>query len=124
MIRVLIADDHAALRENLRLLLEEQQPFWEVSEASNGQDAIDQFRKDMPDVAVLDIVMTPVGGVAAAYEMWRIDPKAKIVFISGQCEPADASIVTCILKAGSFVPKSDAVKLLVPTIKRMLNNVS
>lgn len=62
MVRILIADDHQFVRANLRELLARQQPQWAVSEAANGRDAIEAFRKDMPDVAVLDIVMEPVGG--------------------------------------------------------------
>jgi DNA-binding NarL/FixJ family response regulator len=121
MVRVLIADDHKAVRDNLRSMLNEQQPQWEISEASSGQEAVDVFRKAAPDVAVLDIVMMPVGGVAAAYEMRRIDPKAKIILISGHYAPGDASVITRLLGAGAFVPKSDAVRQLVPTIQRILS---
>jgi len=121
MVHVLIADDHKAARDNLRSVLNEQQPLWEISEASNGQEAVDVFRKAAPDVAVLDIVMMPVGGVAAAYEMRRIDPKAKIILISGHYAPGEASIITRLLGAGAFVPKSEAVRQLVPTIQRVLS---
>ena len=121
MVRVLIADDHKAVRDSLRSVLNAQQPQWEISEASNGQEAVDVFRKAAPDVAVLDIVMMPVGGVAAAYEMRRIDPKAKIILISGHYAPGDASIITRLLGAGAFVAKSDAVTQLVPTIQRILS---
>jgi DNA-binding NarL/FixJ family response regulator len=120
MVRVLIADDHKAVRDNLRAVLNKQQPHWQISEASDGQEAVDVFRKAAPDVAVLDIVMMPMGGVAAAYEMRRIDPKAKIILISGYYAPGEASSLTRLLGAGAFVPKSDAVKQLVPTIKRIL----
>jgi DNA-binding NarL/FixJ family response regulator len=120
MVRVLIADDHKAVRDNLRAVLNKQQPHWQISEASDGQEAVDVFRKAAPDVAVLDIVMMPMGGVAAAYEMRRIDPKAKIILISGYYAPGEASSLTRLHGAGAFVPKSDAVKQLVPTIKRIL----
>jgi|SRR5579872_6623422 len=121
MVRILIADDHKAARDNLREVLNQQQPQWEVSEASSGQEAVDVFRAAAPDVAVLDIVMMPVGGVAAAYEMRRIDPKAKIVLISGHYAPGEASLITRLLGAGAFVAKSDAVRQLVPTIQRILS---
>jgi DNA-binding NarL/FixJ family response regulator len=121
MVRILIADDHKAVRDNLREVLNKQQPLWEISEASNGEEAVDVFRKSAPHVAVLDIVMMPVGGVAAAYEMRRIDPKAKIILISGHYAPGEASLITRLLGAGAFVPKSDAVRQLVPTIQRVLS---
>jgi DNA-binding NarL/FixJ family response regulator len=121
MVRILIADDHKSVRDNLRSALNEQQPQWEVSEASDGQEAVDLFRKAAPNVAVLDIVMMPMGGVAAAYEMRRIDPKAKIILISGHYAPGEASLITRLLGAGAFVPKSDAVRQLVPAIQRVLS---
>ena len=121
MVRILIADDHKTVRDNLREVLNKQQPLWEICEASNGQEAVDVFRNAAPDVAVLDIVMMPMGGVAAAYEIRRIDPKVKIILISGHYAPEDASIIVRLLGAGAFVPKSDAVRQLVPTIQRILS---
>jgi DNA-binding NarL/FixJ family response regulator len=120
-LHILIADDHKGVRHNLRSLLKEQQPHWEISEASDGQEAIELFRKQVPDVAVLDIVMNPVGGVVAAHEIRLIDPAAKIIFISAHYAPGDASIITRLLGAGAFVPKAQAVSSLVPTIKRLLS---
>lgn len=120
MVRVLIADDHKFVRDNLRALVAQQQPGWEVSEASNGREAVELFRKTRPDVAVLDIVMEPIGGVAAAFDIRQIDPTAKIVFISSHYSVGEASKVTNLLGAGAFVAKSEAVKLLVPTIRSIL----
>lgn len=121
MVHILLADDHKPVRDNLRSLISQHQPYWEVSEAANGQEAIEQFRRVRPDVVVLDIVMMPVGGVAAAHEIRRINPEAKIIFISGHYAPGEAAVVTRLLGAGAFVPKVDAVKSLIPTIKRLLS---
>lgn len=121
---ILIADDHKGVRENLRALLAEEQPSWELSEARNGKEAVEIFRQKAPDVAVLDIVMDPMGGVAAAYEIRQIDPNAKIIFISGHYAPGDAAWIARLLGAKAFVPKPEAVKLLVPTINRVLDEQS
>jgi two-component SAPR family response regulator len=75
-------------------------------------------------VAVLDIVMDPMGGVAAAYEIRRIDPAAKIIFISSHFKPADVSVITRLFGAGAFVQKAETGKLLIPTIKRLLREES
>jgi two-component system response regulator NreC len=120
-VHILIADDHKAVRDNLRSLLEEQQPYWELSEAANGKEAIELFSKVAPDVAVLDIVMEPIGGIAAAYEIQRTHPATKIIFMSNHYNIREASVVTRLLGAGAFVPKTEAVKLLVPTIKKLLD---
>jgi DNA-binding NarL/FixJ family response regulator len=117
---VLIADDHKSIRENLRWLLKEQQPRWRLSEAANGQEALKFFRKTSPDVAVLDIVMAPMGGIAAAYEIRRTHPGTKIIFISNHYDQREGSVVMRSLGVAAFVPKADLVRLLVPTIKRLL----
>jgi DNA-binding NarL/FixJ family response regulator len=121
VVHILIADDHKSVRDNIRSFLEEQQPHWRVSEASNGQQAIDLFQQTTPDVAVLDIVMEPIGGIAAAYEIQRTHPETKIIFISNHYNVGEASVVTRLLGAGAFVPKTDAVRSLIPTIKKLLD---
>lgn len=124
MVRVLIADDHKFVRDALRSLLAERQPHWELFEASDGQEAVELFRKTAPDVAVLDVVMAPVGGVAAAYEMRRINPVAKIIFISSYYTKGEASLITRLLGAGAYVHKAETGRLLIPSIKRLLNQES
>jgi len=108
MVHILIAEDHKAVRDNLRSLLEEQQPYWELSEAANGKEAIELFRKI-------------TGGIAAAYEIQRTHPATKIIFMSNHYNVREASVVTRLLGAGAFVPKTEAVRLLVPTIKKLLD---
>ena len=105
MVHILIADDHKGVRDNLRSVLKEEQPSWQVSEASNGRDAVELFRTETPDVAVLDIVMEPIGGIAAAYEIQRTHPATKIIFISNHYNVGEASVVTRLLGAEAFVPK-------------------
>jgi len=118
--RILIADDHKIVRDTLRSLLKKQQPHWEVSEALDGREAVEVFRRTTIDVAVLDIVMDPMGGVAAAYEIKRINPAAKIIFISSHYTVEQASVLSRMLGSGAFVPKSEFGSLLIPTIKRIL----
>ena len=117
---VLIADDHQGIRDNLRWLLKEQQPRWRLSEAASGQEALRFFGRTGPDVAVLDIVMAPMGGIAAAYEIRRTHPATKIIFMSNHYEMREGSAVTRSLGVAAFVPKTDLIRSLVPTIKRLL----
>jgi DNA-binding NarL/FixJ family response regulator len=123
-LHILIADDHKIVRDTLRSLLKTQQPDWKVSEAADGREAIKVFREAAPDVAVLDIVMQPLGGVAAAHEIKRIAPTAKIILISSHFTPAQASMFSRVLGAGAFVPKSDTGKLLIPTIRKLLTEAN
>ena len=57
MTHVLIVDDHQPVLDNLRGLIKSQEPCWDVSEAANGEEALDSFIKVRPDIVVLDIMM-------------------------------------------------------------------
>ncbi len=76
--RVLLADDHALIRQGLKALLETQ-GFQVVCEASDGQEALRLAAKDKPDVAIIDISMPVMNGLDAAREMTKSSPKTKVI---------------------------------------------
>jgi DNA-binding NarL/FixJ family response regulator len=121
MPHVLIVDDQKFVRDTLRTLFKTEEPHWELSEAADGKEAVAVFRKAEPDVVVLDIVMKGMNGVGAAYQMREIAPDAKIVFISSHYTTEDAVAISRMLGVGAFVQKAEAGKVLIPTIKRLLN---
>jgi DNA-binding NarL/FixJ family response regulator len=90
----------------------------------DGREAVEVFRSVAPDVAVLDIVMEPMGAVAAAYEIRRIAPTAKIILISSHFTPSQASVFSRLFGSGAFVPKSDTGNLLIATIKKLLTEAN
>jgi two-component system, response regulator YesN len=122
MPHILIVDDQRYVRETLWTLLKTQEPDWELSEASDGTEAVEVFRKTEPEVVVLDIAMRGMNGVAAAYEIRKITPEAQIVFICcrNHFTFAEASLIVRLLRAGAFVPKVKLDSVLIPTIKRLL----
>ena len=69
-IRILVADDHPVVREGLRGLIAVQPDIVVVAEASNGREAIQQFRIHRPDVTVMDLQMPEMDGVDAV----SVDP--------------------------------------------------
>jgi DNA-binding NarL/FixJ family response regulator len=79
--RVLIADDHFAVRKGVRMLLEEKR--YEVwGEAADGQEAAELALKLKPDLVVLDMTMPRMTGLRAVEEIRRVLPDAKIIIFS------------------------------------------
>ena len=73
-IRVLLADDHALIRQGLRALLEKY-GLQIVAEASDGQEALRSVMEANPDVAIVDISMPLLNGVDTARELKKSSPK-------------------------------------------------
>jgi DNA-binding NarL/FixJ family response regulator len=81
-IRVLIADDHAVVREGLVAMIGRQADMTVVAEAQNGRDAVALWREHRPDVALLDLRMPQVDGVGAIDEIRALDPTARIIILT------------------------------------------
>ena len=115
--RVLLADDHALIRQGLKVLLEKQ-GFQIVFEASDGQETIRSVEKTQPDVAIIDISMPILNGVDAARELKKSSPKTKIILLTQHDED---QYVTESLRAGvrGYVLKSQAADDLVHAIQEV-----
>ncbi len=70
-IRVILADDHALVRQGIRLFLEEAPDISVVAEASNGEEALHLAEQYLPDVAVMDIQMPGMSGIGYAADPRR-----------------------------------------------------
>ena len=81
-IRILVADDHPVVREGLRGLIAVQPDIVVVAEASNGREAIQQFRIHRPDVTVMDLQMPEMNGVDAVSSIRVEFPGAKIIMLT------------------------------------------
>src|SRR3990172_1492601 len=77
-IRILIVDDHAILRQALRLLLEIHDDVEVVGDAANGREAMDAAEKLQPDVVLMDMVMPGLNGLEATRQIRRRLPKTKV----------------------------------------------
>ena len=87
-IRVMIADDHAILRAGLRMLVNAQADMEVVSEASDGEKAIQTARETKPDVALLDLTMPRVGGMKALQQMARECSEVRVLVLTMHDDPA------------------------------------
>jgi len=82
MIRVLLADDHAVVRDGLRALLEAQADIEVVGDAANGREVLRQARQLRPDVVVMDIAMPELNGVEATRQMRDACPTTQVLILS------------------------------------------
>lgn len=88
MIRILLADDHAILRQGLRRMLEEQAGFEVIGEAADGFEAIDRVRELKPDVLVVDLVMPRLNGLEVTSRVKQEpDPPRVVVLSMRKSEP-------------------------------------
>jgi two-component system, NarL family, response regulator NreC len=84
-IRVLLADDHAMIRQGLKVILEAE-GFNVPGEASNGVEAVDLSQKLRPDIVVLDISMPLLNGIDAAREILKARPQTKIILLTAHTQ--------------------------------------
>jgi DNA-binding NarL/FixJ family response regulator len=81
-IRVLAVDDHALLRQGIAALVNAEADMKLVAEASNGQDAIEQFRLHRPDVTLMDLQMPALNGIEAIIGIRSEFPNARIIVLT------------------------------------------
>lgn len=86
MIRVLLADDHAVVREGLRTFLELQDGLEVVGEAANGVEAVEQARRLKPDVILMDLVMPELDGVGAMRALRQELPDSRAIVLTSFLE--------------------------------------
>jgi len=87
-VRVLLAEDHALVRQGFRRMLEDDPRVAVVGEVSTGLAAIEQSSKLKPDVVVMDLSMPDLGGLEATAEILKAAPETKILMLSMYSNPA------------------------------------
>jgi DNA-binding NarL/FixJ family response regulator len=115
-IRVLAVDDHPIVREGIGALVSMQPDMTLVAEASDGREAIQQFRTHRPDVTVMDLQMPEMNGLDALIAIRNEFPAAKVIMLTTY--KSDTQIVRA-LKAGAqgYLLKNALHKELLDTIR-------
>lgn len=117
-INLLLADDHAIVREGYRALLSKQ-PGWEViAEAADGNQAYQLYKKHAPDVTIMDISMPGLSGIETVHRIKQRNPEAKILVFTMHQNPRFAEQA---LKAGAlgYVTKSSPPEELLRGIREV-----
>ncbi|HYM11641.1 MAG TPA: response regulator transcription factor [Bryobacterales bacterium] len=97
-IRVLLADDHAVVRQGFRLILAAQPDMEIVGEAGNGREAVDLAERLHPDIVVMDVAMPELNGIEATRRLARLEPRTRVLALSMH---KDSVYVREILRAGA-----------------------
>jgi DNA-binding NarL/FixJ family response regulator len=117
-IGILLADDHAVVRQGLRALLEAEGDITVVGEAENGRQAVAQAKKTLPDVVVMDVAMPGMNGLEATRQIVRNIPSSKVLVLTSY---GDDECVAQLIEAGAtgYLVKQTAAGDLLKAIREV-----
>jgi two-component system response regulator NreC len=117
-IRILLADDHALMRQGLRHILESHPEFDVVAEAGSGIEAVEAARQYKPDVAVVDVAMKELNGIEATSQILKYSPLTSVLILSMY---SDERYVLRAIKAGArgYLLKNSAGDELLQAIQHV-----
>ncbi len=98
MIRVLVADDHAILRDGIRSILESQEDIIVVGEAADGSEAIENVKKSLPDIVLMDLSMPKLNGFEATRFIKEHFPRVKVLILT---QHDNREYIIPVLQAGA-----------------------
>lgn len=115
---MLSVDDHPLMRDGIAFALQGQKDITLVAEATNGAEAIEAFKKHLPDVTLMDLQMPKMNGITASSEILRQYPQARIVMLTTYSGDIQA---TRALKLGvvGYLLKGSLRTELVDTIRQV-----
>lgn len=118
-IRVLVADDHAMVREGIRSVLEREAGFQVVSEATTGTEVVPLAEASEPDIAVLDISMPGETGLQAAARLRQTMPQVRVLILS-MYDNTEYVLESVRAGAHGYLLKDGAAKELATAIRTVL----
>jgi NarL family two-component system response regulator LiaR len=122
-IKILIADDHAVVREGTRQILEQESDMTVVAEAADGEEAVRLAGSSRPDVAIIDIAMPEVDGIEATRQIKTLYPGVAVLILSAY---DDDQFVFGLLEAGAagYLLKSVRGHELVNSVRQIYSGES
>jgi DNA-binding NarL/FixJ family response regulator len=115
-LRILLADDHPVVRRGLKISVEEDTSLKVIAEAGDGEEALELIKKVRPQLAILDIDMPKLDGLAVAKEVVRLKLDTKMIFLSFH---KDEDMVRAVLSLGGsgYLLKDSAMQEIVVAVK-------
>ncbi len=119
-IRILLVDDHAVIRQALRMLLESQPELEVVGDVENGREAVQAVERLNPDVVLMDVVMPGLNGLEATRQIRRSSPGTRVVMLSGFVDEDQLLDALRSGASGYIIKKSDVSELVlaIQTVNR------
>ncbi|WP_286238453.1 response regulator [Neptuniibacter halophilus] len=116
--KILITDDHSVVRQGYASVLPTVLEPCEIVEASSGEEALEQYAAQKPDLVIMDINLPGISGIEAATRILEQDRDAKIMFFSMYDE---ALMVKQALDAGAmgYITKSGSPQILLEAVSRI-----
>ena len=116
-LRILIADDHAMMRDGLRGLLNAQPDMEVVGEVDNGLAAVEFAKRHRPDLVLMDVSMPKLDGVEATRDIRQACPEVRVIAFTAHESPV---VLNQMRRAGAvgYVPKDSSREVLLTAIRR------
>ena len=117
---VLLVEDHAATREQVKHLLSQEPDLVIVGQVGTAEEAIDAAKRLSPDVVIMDIVLPGINGIEATRQILANCPTTRVIALSNH---SGLALVQAILVAGGrgYVRKNRAFEELIPAIRAVLD---
>ncbi|AKO54276.1 chemotaxis protein CheY [Marinobacter psychrophilus] len=117
MIRVLLVDDHDLVRSGISRMLSDNPDIEVIGEAKNGEDAIEQVRRNPPDVVLMDICMPGIGGLEATRKILRLNDAVRVVVVTG-CADSPYPVRVMQTGASGYITKGADIREIIRAVRK------
>jgi len=121
--RILVAEDHEIFRKGLRSLLESHPQFEICGEAANGKEAVDEAKRLLPDIIIMDISMPIMNGLEATKVILKESSTARIVVLS-QHDSSHMLNAAIVAGASAYVTKSQVARDLLAALQNVMSGLA
>lgn len=121
MIKLLLVDDHALLRQGVENLLKTIPDFNIIGSVASGEDAINFCSEKKPDVVLMDIMMKGMTGIETTQWIKDKDPEIKIIILSSEVSE-DLIKKAMHSKANGYIPKNEDKETMIEAIRAVMDN--